>query len=87
MHFSRRNRLHKGTGGPAFDLDDTTKTVGAPFFALFEGRVPRARTARDFAQLVTDITALGDFSPSALQSKKQIIAKAKACNQKSANVT
>jgi len=30
-------------GGPAFDLVDTTKTVGAPLFALFEGRVHECR--------------------------------------------
>jgi hypothetical protein len=36
-------------GGPAFDLVDTTKTVGAPLFALFERRVPRVPTAGDFA--------------------------------------
>jgi hypothetical protein len=36
-------------GRPAFDLVDTTKTVGAPLFALFEGRVPRVPTTGDSA--------------------------------------
>jgi hypothetical protein len=45
----RKLSCAKLAGGPAFDLVDTIKTVGAPLFALFEGRVPRVPTAGDSA--------------------------------------
>jgi hypothetical protein len=50
-------------GGPAFDLVDTTKTVGAPLFALFEGRVPRAPTAKDSASHPHDTRSRNEISP------------------------
>ena len=57
-------------GGPAFDLVDTTKTVGAPLFPLlsspatcfFEGRVPRAPTAKDYASHPHDTRSRNEIS-------------------------
>jgi hypothetical protein len=50
-------------GGPALDLVDTIKTVGAPLFALFEGRVSRAPTARDCASHAQATRPRNEISP------------------------